>query len=224
MSDVDVTHFSVDQKPISRFRRSWLSAFLAIAGFAVVIGIIYFLFYVPRPLYAEINLAGSHEQVPLDQFYWEKVSNVRSIATISTCFTRETWLTTDLFALQNGEVIHVARKVAGRSSKSSRPSDPYLMNFPVTFALADAETDDGFTTLLDMRGASRSFGTSGGIYDPFEMKTSETFTGRIAPGDQRLLYVEGDSEFNARPEMTIREFLAKNRKGNYLIVIIRFER
>lgn len=203
-----------------RFRR-WLFAAGTAAG---LIGWAACAPFIPHPRYAEIRIPGPDEQVPLELFHWNSATRIRSIATITTCFTRDTWLTTDVYSIENGKTLLVAHKVTGRSSKYSRPTDPYLMTFPVTFALADARTDEGHTTLLAMRGASRSSGNFGGVHDEFEIRATKMFAGRIDPGENRLLYVEGDREFAAMPEMTSDDFVARNAEGRFLVVVLRFVR
>lgn len=180
--------------------------------------------FVPWPRSAEIRLPQSGEQVPLDLFDWNGAANARSIATITTCFTRETWLTTDLYSVRNGTPSLVAHWVTGRSSLLSRPHDPRLMTFPVTFALADARTDEGHTTLIAMRGATRSTGNIAGLCEPFEIRASRTFEVRIQPDESRLLYVEGDRDFAATAETTLQEFAARNAEGSFLVVVLRLER
>jgi hypothetical protein len=203
--------------------RFWRLA-VAAGAVTVVAGLLAVGIYVPRPRHAEIRVPGPDDQVPLERFHTNGARNSRSIATITTCFTRRTWLTTELYAVLDGNVSLIDHHVTGRSSVYSRPSDPYLMTFPVTFALADAESRDGHTTLVTMRGASHSHGNSGAVHNHFAVTATKTLTGRINPGETRLLYVEADRPFVATPEMTSEEFLARNPAGNFLIVVLRFDR
>lgn len=150
--------------------------------------------------------------------------NPRNIATITSCFTRSTWIDTGVFAVEDGQTVLVDNKTIGRSSSSSRPGDPYLMTLNVKLALADDDWGEGRTTLLISRGHSRSFGNFGGIHKDFDAITSKTFVGRINPGESRLLYVEGDRSFDATPLMTMDDFAAANTVGNFLVVMVGFSR
>lgn len=217
-----------DEKPpaapaAAEQRRLWRWAFAA-GALTVMAGLIAFGIYVPRPRHADIRLPGADDQVPLKRFHTNGATNARSIATITACFTRSTWLKTELYAVRDGNVSLIDHHVTGRSSEYTRPTDPYLMTFPVTFALVDAESPDGHTTLLAMRGASHSHGNSGGVYEHFTVAATKTLTGPINPGETRLLYVEADRPVVATPEMTSVEFLAANPAGNFLIVVLRFDR
>jgi len=98
------------------------------------------------------------------------------------------------------------------------------MTFSVTFGLADEDTPEGRTTYIKNKGGSRSMGNVGGTYAPFPASTSQTFTGRIDPGEGRLLYVEGDRQPTAVPKMTVEKFAEANREGHFLVVTIRLDR
>jgi hypothetical protein len=196
-------------------------AFLIAAVFAPMAWLSYKSF-VPIPWHAEIRIPDPKEEVPLDRFHWMGVTNNRSIATVTTCFTRDTWITTELSSVEDGKITLIASKVTGRSS--NRIGDPRLMTFPVTFALADAVLEEGPTTLMEMQGATRSMGNFGGVHQRFEPTESHTFAGTIEPSESRLLYIEGDRPFEADRGMTIDDFASANTKGRFLVVTIHFER
>ncbi len=180
-------------------------------------------FLVPLPWSAEIRLPIKEEEIPLDRFHhWNQATNPRTIATVTACFTRSTWITTEVREVDNGVIKEIANQVTGRSG--SRIGDGYLTTYSVRFGLADAEMEEGHTTLITMAGATRSSGGHGGIHQKFEASHHKTFTGRISPGEKRLLYVEGNRTFSATPTTTPDEFAKKNPKGNFLVVSIEFER
>src|ERR1700722_20276766 len=109
--------------------------------------------FIPYPRYAEIRLPEPDETVPIEDFHAvNRVTNPRSIATIRTSFTRETCLVTGVYAVEKGNVTSVAHRATGRSSELSRPDDPYLMTFKVTFGLADEETPKECTTYIKNKG------------------------------------------------------------------------
>ena len=182
-----------------------------------------YYFFIPHPWSAEIRLPTKEEEIPLGRFSpFEKPTNPRTIATVTACFTRNTWITTEVRAVENGIIERIANKVTGRSG--SRIGEGYLVTYSVRFGLADAEMEEGHTTLHTMAGATRSAGGYGGIHQKFEASHHKTFTGRISPGIKRLLYVEGNRPFSATSETTPDEFAKKNPEGNFLIVSIAFER
>ena len=207
-------------RQVGRYRR-WLIAVVVVA----LLGGWLAWQFIPFPRYAQVRLPQPDETVPIEDFHAvNRVTNSRSIATVRACFTRETWLVTGVYAVEKGNVISVAHRATGRSSELSRPDDPYLMTFSVTFGLADEDTPEGRTTYIKNKGGSRSFGNFGGTYDPFAASNSQTFTGRINPDEGRLLYVEGDRQPTAASEMTVQEFAEANRKGRFLVVTIRLDR
>lgn len=210
---------SVTSQPKRRQTRRRIILFTAVA---IILGWFAYTSFVPRPWSAEIRVPTEAEEVPLDRFHWPGATNPRSIATVSACFTRDTWVTTEVYAVEDGEITLIARQVTGRSS--NRIGEPHLKTFPVTFALADAKLDDGHTTLLTMEGATRSAGNFGGLHQPFDPINSETFTGRIDPGETRLLYLEADRPFTATPTESIEDFAANNHRGRFLVVTIGFDR
>jgi hypothetical protein len=212
-----------DSEPNASSRRRWWVVGIA----SVALGVSWIVYsFVPIPRHGEVRLPTASQHVPVERFQSEsgKAGNVRNVATVSTCFTPSTWLATELCAIQDGEIRGIEHKITGRSSKYSRPGDPYLMRLSVTFALADAKLSYGHTTLLGTRGGSRSTGNFGGTYQPFEVAEKETFTGRIEPAEERLLYVEGDRKFIAAPQMGLEEFAKANSEGHFLVLILRLDR
>ncbi len=213
-------HLSADFWPgrWGRWRLALFGALGLLVGAAYVV-----VSFVPWPRDATIRLPDSRRVASTADFREASAANARGIATVSTCFTRDTWLATDLFAVESGAVIPIGSLTSGRSSSSSRPGDPYLMRFGITFTLANAEYSGEHTTLIKMRGGSRAYGSLGGAHSPIEIIAHRTFPGRLRAGERRLLYVEGDREFTADAAMSVADF-ARANAGNYVVVTIELER
>ena len=93
----------------------------------------------------------------------------------------------------------------------------------IRLALGDKETSAGRVTSLGTAGHSRGGGRGGGeLPYHIDVVTTQVFPGRLSPGKQRIVYVEGDRRPLVTDEMTIADSAAQNR-GSYLVVAVELE-
>jgi hypothetical protein len=90
----------------------------------------------------------------------------------------------------------------------------------ITLALGSRKSPKGRIVQLGSFGHSNGGGVGGEWPVAFASKFSDAFAGRITPGREYIIYVEGDTKVDLDPRQTVAEFLSKN-VGNYLIVTAR---
>lgn len=93
----------------------------------------------------------------------------------------------------------------------------------IRLALGDKETSTGRVTSFGSAGQSRGGGRGcGEIAYSINVVATQVFPGRLSPGQQRIVYVEGDRPSLVTDEMTVAEFAGQNG-GNYLVVAVELE-
>jgi hypothetical protein len=141
----------------------------------------------------------------------------RNIAVVEGTFVLSTWLTGQLYHVQDGELRELNGFSVGRSS--NQVGAPHWVDMRITLALIQYESDRGSITQLGSAGHSRGGGGKSEI--PTSVTPTHSFftSGRLLSGQSRILYVEGDSQFQLTTGMTVETFAQAN-KGNYYVVVV----
>ena len=142
-------------------------------------------------------------------------ANIRNIAVANGTFTKSTWLSASLSAVQGGQVQELNAFTVGRSPNQigSLPWEP----LKITLALGSWDTPNGTIVQLGSVGFSRGTGRSGEMPVSIPSKFSSSFEGSITPGREYIIYAEGDARIVMSRDMTVAEF-AQSNAGNYLVV------
>jgi hypothetical protein len=140
---------------------------------------------------------------------------IRNVAVVNGTFTKSTWLTASLIAVQGGRVEEINGFTVGRSP--NQIGSPSWQTVTITLALGSRDTPNGRVVQLGSVGHSRGSGAGGEWLITFPSDFSETFAGSIRPGRDYIIYAEGDTKIDITPQMTITEFVKRNQ-GNYLVV------
>lgn len=139
----------------------------------------------------------------------------RNIAVATGTFTLGTRISAALYHVHAGHFEEINSFAVGRSP--NQLGAPYWVDMKITLALGDRETPEGRVTQLGSAGHSRGGGRGGEVTHDVVASAARLLPGRFASGTKRIVYVEGDSGFNAGPAMSVEEFAGQN-KGNYLVV------
>jgi hypothetical protein len=145
----------------------------------------------------------------------DEEAQVRNFAVVKGTFTKSTWLSSSLYAVQGDQVQEINGFTVGRSP--NQIGAPPWQTMTITLALGSWDTRRGRIVQLGSVGHSRGSGASGEWPVKFSSTFSDTFSGSITPGREYIVYAEGDTKIDMGREMTLAEFARKNR-GNYLVV------
>jgi hypothetical protein len=169
----------------------------------------------------EITVRPARAEDRLYQRYFgidEEGARVRNIVIAKGTFTKSTWLSAALYLVQSGAVQEVNAFTVGRSP--NRIGDSIWETMEITLALGDRDTSNGRLTHLGSAGQTRGGGRRGELTHAIAAKYSASFTGRITPGREYVIHVEGDTDVRLDRETTLDEFL-KRSSGNHLVVVAR---
>lgn len=145
----------------------------------------------------------------------EGKAKVRNIAVVKGTFTRSTWLSASLFAVEGGQNQNLNSFTVGRTSNQigGMPWE----TLTITLALGSWDTPQGRIVQLGSIGHSRGGGSGGECPVSISATFSHSFSGSITPGREYIIYAEGDTAIQLDQKMTLSEFCQKN-KGRYLVV------
>jgi len=141
-------------------------------------------------------------------------AEVRNVVVVSGGFTRSTWLSACLYAVQSGGITQISGFTIGRSPNRSGPIKQTLT---IYLALGTWDSPYGRVTQLGIAGHSRGTGGDSAVAVSIPNTYRDSFVGSMTPGRRYLIYIEGDSQVQLNPNLTIEEF-AKKHSGNYLVV------
>lgn len=140
-----------------------------------------------------------------------------NIAVASGTFTLGTWLTGELHHVHQGQIQELNAFSVGRSP--NQIGAPHWVDMRITLALIRHETEHGMVTQLGSAGHSRGGGGSSEIPTSVKPLHSQFIGGQLLSGQSRILYIEGDSEFQVSSGMTVEEF-AKANEGSFYVVVV----
>jgi hypothetical protein len=143
-------------------------------------------------------------------------AEARNIVVVKGGFTKGTWLSASLAAVQNGEITIINEFTVGRSSNriGSLPKE----TLTIYLALGEWESPHGRVTQLGSVGQTRGGGANSDVSVSIPNRFSDCFVGTMVPGRSYLIYVEGDTLIQLDSNLTIEEF-AEKHAGNYFVVI-----
>ncbi len=195
-----------------RFRFTLKQLSIAVAVVAVVLAIWVGL------LRKVVTIRPARGDDPVRERYFgidDDNAEIRNIAVARGTFTKSTWLSASLTAVQGGQSQEINGFTVGRSL--SQIGSPPWQTLNIILALGSRDTPNGRAVQLGSVGHSSGGGAGGEWPIGFQTDFSETFTGSITPGRDYIIYAEGDTKIDMNPQMTISEFAQKNL-GNYLVV------
>lgn len=143
--------------------------------------------------------------------------SARNIAVATGTFTLGTWLTGELYHLHDGQFQELNGFSVGRSP--NQIGAPHWVDMRITLALIQYDTEHGTVTQLGSAGHSRGGGGSSEIPTSVKPLHSRFIGGQLLSGQSRILYIEGDTEFQLSSGMTVEEF-AKENEGSFYVVVI----
>lgn len=195
-----------------RFRFSLKQLFIAIGVISLLLG--FWAGWIRKVV--TVRPARSDDKIRQRYFgIDEEKAQVRNIAIAKGTFTKSTWLSASLFAIQGGQSQSLNSFTVGRTPNQigGMPWE----TLTITLALGSWETPQGRMVQLGSVGHTRG-GGSGSEYPVSVSATfSHSFSGSITPGREYIIYAEGDTAIQIDQRMTLEEFCQKN-KGRYLVV------
>jgi len=142
---------------------------------------------------------------------------VRNILVATGTFTKSTWLSGTLYLVHGGSISLVNSWTVGRGP--NRVGDGIWEGMKITVALGDKNTPNGRVTNLGAAGHTRGGGNGSDLPNTVNVTLSLAMPGRILPGANHIVYVEGDREPVVDQVMSVDEFARKNA-GDYLVVTL----
>ncbi len=141
----------------------------------------------------------------------------RNILVATGTFTKSTWLSGTLYLVHGGSISAVNSWTVGRSP--NRIGDGIWEGMKITLALGEKNTPNGRVTNLGAAGHTRGGGNGSDLPNTVNVTSSLAMPGRILPGANHIVYVEGDREPVVDRTMSVDEFAQKNA-GDYLVVTL----
>ncbi len=185
---------------------------LSICGVA---GVTCLLLLWPR---VEIRAATPSDKV-YERYFGSPRENftARNIAIANGTFTLGTWLTGQLFYVNDGKVQELNAFSVGRTPNAIGAQ--HWVDMGITLALVTSDSENGQITQLASAGQSRGGGHSTEIPTSVIGEYSQIAAGRLLFGQSRILYIEGDTQFTLTSDMTVESF-AKTNEGSFYVVVI----
>ncbi len=165
-----------------------------------------------------VSAASAEEEIHTDYYFGfdDRPASITNILNVSGVFKKQTRLHANLYIVQNGAVENTTGFSVGRSP--NRIGEPWLVTMNLTLALADRPGKSGTITQLGCYGHSRGGGGIGYAEHDIDRKFTESYNGTMTPGQDLIVYVSGDTEFDFAPNVSIEDF-AKLNAGRYLVVV-----
>lgn len=165
-----------------------------------------------------ISAASVDEEIHTDYYFGidDRPAEITNILNISGVFKKRTRLHANLYLVRNGSVENVTGFSVGRSP--NRIGEPWLVTMDLTLALADRPSQSGTTTQLGCYGQTRGGGGIGYAEHDIDCAFTESYNGTMSHGQNLIVYVTGDTEFDFDPNTSIEDF-AKANTGEYLVVV-----
>ncbi len=142
-------------------------------------------------------------------------AEVRNVVVVRGGFTKSTWLSASLFAVQSGKTTGINGFTVGRSP--NRIGGPIKQTLTIYLALGSWNSPDGRITQLGSAGHTRGSGGSSELPTSIPNTFNDSFIGSMIPGQTYLIYAEGGTQIQLDPSLTIEEF-AQKHSGNYFVV------
>jgi hypothetical protein len=204
--------------PRRRFRFTLRQLLIAVTIVSVLLGL--WMLFVRKVL--TIRAATPDDPIAENYFGFEHDSGLkpRNIVVVSGTFTHDTWLSAALYHVQSGSVQEINAITVGRSPNSIA-GGPWE-TLKIRLALGDKDTPNGRITNLGSVGQTRGGGRSSSATHNVKTVASQTLPGRLLPGQERIVYVEGDRPANVSLDMSLADFATKN-SGDYLVVTVDLE-
>jgi hypothetical protein len=200
-----------------RFQYSLKHLLIGTAVFALLLGI--WTGYIRKAV--DVRKADASDATYERYFGFElEDMKARNILVATGTFTTSTWLSGTLFLVQGGSVSPVNGWTVGRSSNQIGAS--IWKSMKITLALGEKDTPNGRVTNLGAAGQSRGGGSGSGVPITVSVTSSLAVPGRILPGANHIVYVEGDRDPVVDQAMSVDEFARKNA-GNYLVVTLQLQ-
>lgn len=133
---------------------------------------------------------------------------------------------THLYLIQSGERLQIAHS-NGWNRRAGRKSIHDFLREGIKLPLLLYDYDVTLEGGQSMRiSAMRAYGTPqggggfGNEYRPFKIEAEQTFPGKLDLDQEYLVYIRGDTEFQADRQMLVSEF-AKMNSGKFLVATVR---
>lgn len=153
--------------------------------------------------------------------------NVRVVAHIRLPIGMSPRIQMTAWFVDAGQVTRLG-SARGWDRQSSRRLLPHR-GWPATVTLVDFERPNPSTlkservTLGKLKGSPQSSGLISQTYPAFAVRSKRALPGTLITGHDRLLYIEGDREFDAHSSMTVSEFGNAN-DGRFLVLTVAVSR
>ncbi|MFH1227858.1 MAG: hypothetical protein V1701_08135 [Planctomycetota bacterium] len=160
---------------------------------------------------------------------WIDVPIPRNLCSVSASLTLNTRVRSTLYIVRSGSVEYICSHTMMRSPNMVGGDENAPWEAKVTVAMTEENVDGNIKYLLCSQGCSRSTTShSAKTFKQFDrhyvknlLADSINIQKAIPLEEESILYVEGDSQFDASPKMAVADF-AKQNKGNFLVVTIKW--
>jgi len=144
----------------------------------------------------------------------------RNILVVTGSFTKSTWLSGRLYHVKSGSATEINAFTVGRTPNAV--GDWIWENMRITLALGDKDTPAGRMTNLGSAGQTRGVGSGGETPHSVKAAISRAIPGKITPGREYVVYIEGDREPAVNRNATLDTF-ARDNNGDYLVVTLQLQ-
>ena len=164
-----------------------------------------------------VSNASPDEKIHTDYYFGiDEPAEIQNILNISGVFKKRTRLTAELYLIKNGGFESLNGFSVGRSP--NRIGAPWLVTMNLTLALGEKNGQFGTLTQLGCYGHTRGGGSSVSLENTVDRKFTKTYNGTITPGNELIIYVSGNKQFDLKPNQTIEDFAITN-SGEYLVIV-----
>ena len=165
-----------------------------------------------------VNVRAATASDPVRERYfgfYAEDAEIRNVVVLNGGFTKNTWLSASLSAVQSGKITEINGFTIGRSP--NQIGGPIRETLTIYLAFGSWNSPNGRVTQLGSVGQSRGSGWGSELPISIPNKFNDSFVGPMTPGRTYLIYAEGDTDIQFDANLTIDGF-AKKHSGNYFVV------